>query len=268
MMPQLVRTRAELAAALEGLPGPRVLVPTMGALHAGHAALLDAAGPGAVVSVFVNPLQFGPGEDLDTYPHDLDADLALAAGHGAAVVFAPTVDVVYPDGPPQTTVAPGLRGEMLEGAARPGHFAGVLTVVAKLFGLVRPAVAVFGEKDFQQLVMVTDMVRDLELGVTIRPVPVVRDTDGLALSTRNRYLDPAQRGIALALPRALATGSRDDALALLKATPGLELDYCELVDPQTLQPVAGPPGRLLVAAWVGGTRLIDNVAVGDGGTGE
>jgi len=227
---RLVRTRRELAAAVADLAGPPVLVPTMGALHAGHAALLDAAGPGAVVSVFVNPLQFGPAEDLESYPHDLDGDLAMAERHGAAVVFAPSAEVLYPGGPPQTTVHPGRRGELLEGVTRPGHFAGVLTVVAKLLGMVRPRAAVFGEKDYQQLVLVRAMVRDLELDVDIRPVPVVRDADGLAL---------------------------------LRSTPGLEVDYCELVDPDTLEPVPDPPGRLLVAARVGGTRLIDNVAVGE-----
>lgn len=263
MSARLVRTRRELAAAVADLAGPPVLVPTMGALHAGHAALLDAAGPGAVVSVFVNPLQFGPAEDLESYPHDLDGDLAMAERHGAAVVFAPSAEVLYPGGPPQTTVHPGRRGELLEGVTRPGHFAGVLTVVAKLLGMVRPRAAVFGEKDYQQLVLVRAMVRDLELDVDIRPVPVVRDADGLALSTRNRHLSDRDRVTALTLSRALATRNPAAALALLRSTPGLEVDYCELVDPDTLEPVPDPPGRLLVAARVGGTRLIDNVAVGE-----
>lgn len=255
--PTLVRTRAELAAALAGLAGPPVLVPTMGALHAGHGALLAAAGAGSVVSVFVNPLQFGPGEDLDRYPRSLAADLELAGRHRAAVVFAPSVEQMYPQGTPQVTVHAGPVGEVLEGAARPGHFDGVLTVVAKLFALVRPARAVFGEKDAQQLHLVRRMCRDLDLGVAVQEVVTVRDPDGLARSSRNRYLSAADRQAALAIPAALRTGSLPAARALLASAPGLTLEYAELVDPDTFLPTQGPAGRLVVAARVGSTRLID-----------
>lgn len=258
--PVQLDSKAALAAARPGLPAPVVLVPTMGALHAGHAALLDAAGPGCVLSVFVNPLQFGAGEDLARYPRTLDHDLEVAAAHGVGVVFAPSVEEMYPAGAPRVTVSAGALGRVLEGASRPGHFDGVLTVVAKLFGLVRPALAVFGEKDFQQLQLVRALVDDLDLGVQVLGVPTVRDHDGLALSSRNRYLSAEQRGTAVAIPRALATADPAAARALLGSTPGLDLDYCVLVDPVTLSPTTRS-GRLLVAARVGATRLIDNAPV-------
>lgn len=261
----LVHTRAELAQALaerdRRYPGPRVLVPTMGALHDGHAALIEAAAPGGVVSVFLNPLQFATGEDLDRYPRTLADDVALAEAHGAAVVFAPAVETVYPSGRPQVTVNAGPLARHWEGALRPGHFDGVLTVVAKLLGLVRPAAAVFGEKDFQQLVLIRAMVLDLELGVHIAAVPTVRERDGLALSSRNRYLSPEQRRAAAAIPRALASADLTAAREILAGEEGLVVDYCDLVDPETLRGVPGPPGRLLIAARAGATRLLDNVDI-------
>lgn len=253
-MTAVVSTRAELAAALEPLQR-RAFVPTMGALHAGHAALLDAAGPGAVVSVFVNPLQFGAGEDFDRYPRTLAADVELCRARGAAVVWAPGVEDVYAGGPPAVTVRAGDIGSRYEGAARPGHFDGMLTVVAKLFGIVRPDVAYFGQKDAQQLALVRRLVTDLDLGVRIVAVPTVRDADGLARSSRNAYLSPAERAAALALSRAMLSGSLQTARAVLAAAPGVEVDYCDLVDPETFRPAAH--GQLVVAARVGRTHLID-----------
>ncbi|GAA5144751.1 pantoate--beta-alanine ligase [Nocardioides marinquilinus] len=285
-MTDVVRTGAELGAAVAAARGRVALVPTMGALHEGHASLMGAAravvGDGGVVvaSVFVNPLQFGAGEDLDRYPRTWDADLALAEREGVDVVFAPTVAEVYPGGDPQVTVDPGPLGAELEGAVRPGHFAGVLTVVAKLFGLARPDVAVFGEKDYQQLVLIRRMAADLCLRVEVRGAPTVREPDGLALSSRNRYLDDEQRRVAAVLSRALHAGqdaartgpeaARAAAGAELADVPGAEVDYLELRDPDLapLAPDATGPARLLVAARVGTTRLIDNTALSLGvGTG-
>ena len=279
-MTALARTRSELALALAATRrngGAVALVPTMGALHAGHATLARAArervGPGGavVVSVFVNPLQFGPGEDLDTYPRTLDADLATCEAEGADVVFAPSVEEVYPGGDPQVTVDPGPLGTVLEGASRPGHFRGVLTVVAKLFGLVRPDVAVFGEKDYQQLVLVRRMVEDLCMSIDILGGETVREPDGLALSSRNRYLEPAQRSLAVALSRALRAGAeagaggaeavRAAAAAVLAGTPGVDLDYLEVTSPDLGRAPGAGEARILVAARVGGTRLIDNTSV-------
>jgi pantoate--beta-alanine ligase len=278
--PVVATTRAELAAALAATrsgAGRVALVPTMGALHAGHAALVDAARAAVttedavVVSVFVNPLQFGPGEDLDRYPRTFDADLAVASRHGADVVFAPTLDEVYPGGPPQVTVEPGPLGELLEGATRPGHYRGVLTVVAKLFGLVRPDVAVFGQKDYQQLVLIRRMVEDLCMGVEVVGADTVREAGGLALSSRNAYLDAAARRAATALSRALSAGAAAGpsgpetvlkaAQAVLDEEPGVRLDYLTLTSPDLGDPPAYGEARLLVAARVGTTRLIDNVAV-------
>ncbi|WP_461030984.1 pantoate--beta-alanine ligase, partial [Streptomyces sparsus] len=198
-------------AQLRALPraGRRAVVMTMGALHEGHAALVRSARKrvGAdghvVVTVFVNPLQFGAGEDLDRYPRTLDADLELAAAAGADTVFAPSVEEVYPGGEPQVRITAGPMGERYEGAARPGHFDGMLTVVAKLLHLTAPDLAFFGEKDAQQLALITRMVRDLNFPVEVVGVPTVREEDGLALSSRNRYLSPAERRIALGLSRAL-----------------------------------------------------------------
>jgi pantoate--beta-alanine ligase len=252
----------------------------MGALHAGHRALLRAArrlaGPtgSVIVSIFVNPLQFGPGEDLDRYPRTLDDDLDMCAAEGAELVFAPSAAEMYPGGRPQVTVDPGPAGRVLEGEFRPGFFGGVLTVVLKLLSLTRPDVAVFGQKDAQQLALVRRMVSDLDLGVVIEPVPTVRDPGGLAISSRNAYLSAGDRAKALALSTALRAGqarAADGAAAVLAAAgevlaaePAVVLDYLALVDPATFAPV--PPGQagpavLAVAATVGSTRLIDNVPV-------
>ncbi|MCW2816211.1 MAG: panC [Nocardioides sp.] len=281
--PRLVTTRSELADALTARrqAGERVgFVPTMGALHEGHASLMTRAreevgsGP-LVVSVFVNPLQFGPGEDLDRYPRTLDADLEICAGQGVDLVFAPAVEEVYPTWPPVVTVDPGPLGSVLDGASRPGHFAGVLTVVAKLFGLVRPDVAVFGQKDYQQLVLIRRMAADLCLGVDVIGAETVREPDGLALSSRNRYLDDEQRLHAQALSRTLRAAAEaasygvaaalDAARAELRASQGVDLDYLELRRPD-LSPLAedvpsGTQARALIAARVGTTRLIDNLSL-------
>jgi pantoate--beta-alanine ligase len=276
----LARTKAELASARGALAAPVVLVPTMGALHSGHRTLLRAARALAgqagqvVVSIFVNPLQFGPGEDLDRYPRTLDEDLAICAAEGVSLVFAPSAAEMYPAGPPEVTVDPGPAGQLLEGQFRPGFFDGVLTVVLKLLHLARPEVVVFGQKDAQQLALVRRMVADMDLGIAVESVPIARDADGLATSSRNRYLAPAERALALAIPRALHAGQAraddgsaavlDAAWQVLRATPGLTVDYLALVDPRTFTPVL--PGRagpalLLTAARAGGTRLIDNVPV-------
>ncbi len=279
----LVSTRAGLAAARAALAGPVVLVPTMGALHTGHERLLRAArtlaGPrgSVVVSIFVNPLQFGPNEDLDRYPRTLDEDLAMCAREGARLVFAPSVAEMYPGGKPEVTVDPGPAGRLFEGEFRPGFFGGVLTVVLKLLHLTRPAIAVFGQKDAQQLTLVRRMVTDLNLDVVIEPVPTARDADGLAISSRNRYLSSADRAVALTLPRALragqargAEGSGDAAAVLaaardvLRAEPALAVDYVAVVDPGTFGSAeTREPGPALVvaAAKAGKTRLIDNVPV-------
>ncbi len=281
--PVLARTKDELAAARAGRPGPVVLAPTMGALHAGHGALLNVAGTLAgpagrvVVSIFVNPLQFGPSEDLDRYPRSLDADLAMCAAAGVSLVFAPSAAEMYPGGRPDVTVAPGPMGQVFEGQFRPGFFDGVLTVVLKLLHLTRPDTVVFGEKDAQQLALVRRMVSDMDLDVAVESVPIARDADGLAISSRNRYLSAAERAVALALPRALhagqamaaagAAGVLAAAEQILLAEPALAVDYLALVDPRTFTPVQPrQPGQvgaalLVAAAKAGGTRLIDNVPV-------
>jgi len=260
---EVVESRADLAAARDALPGRVAVVMTMGALHEGHAALVRAARRAAdavVVTVFVNPLQFGAGEDLDRYPRTLAADLAVCEREGADVVFTPTPDVVYPDGPPLVRVGAGPIGDVLEGASRPGHFDGVLTVVCKLLHLVRPDVAVYGQKDAQQLAAIRRMVRDLDLPVEVVAVPTVREPDGLALSSRNRYLTGDERRSALVLSRALRTGDADAGRALVAAEPGVALDYLERVDSTSFAPdVAGD--LLVVAARVGATRLIDNTVL-------
>ena len=262
----VARSRDELAAARATLPGRVAVVMTMGALHEGHAALVRAAREHAdsvLVTVFVNPLQFGAGEDLDRYPRTLDADLELVAAHGADLVFAPSPDVVYPT-EPLVRVSAGPLGEVLEGASRPGHFDGMLTVVLKLLQLTRPDVAVFGEKDAQQLACIRAMVRDLDVPVLILGVPTVREPDGLALSSRNRYLTPAGRRSALALSRALQRVAGTDDVsagrALLDAEPGVVTDYLERVDPATFRPAASG-ALVVVAARVGSTRLIDNLSL-------
>ncbi|HEY0716253.1 MAG TPA: pantoate--beta-alanine ligase [Streptosporangiaceae bacterium] len=279
--PALVTTRAGLAAARTRLGSPVVLVPTMGALHSGHRSLLKiasgiAGSAGSVlVSIFVNPRQFGPGEDLDRYPRTLDDDLALSGEEGVAMVFAPTAAEIYP-ADPMVTVDPGPVGRVLEGEFRPGFFGGVLTVVLKLFELTRPDVAVFGQKDAQQLALIRQMSADLDLGVEVVPAPTYREPDGLAASSRNRFLSAAERAVALALPAALQAG-RDragdgpeavlaSARACLTSQP-LTFDYLVLVDERTFQPVLAGftgPALLLVAARVGTTRLIDNVLVSFG----
>jgi pantoate--beta-alanine ligase len=281
-------TRAELQRALSagGAEAGRAvaLVPTMGALHDGHVSLMRRAreqigADGAVaVSVFVNPTQFGPGEDLDRYPRTLETDLEACAAAGVDVVFTPSVEEMYPGGVSgdraqsrSVSVHAGLLGTVLEGASRPGHFEGVLTVVAKLFGLVRPDVAVFGEKDYQQLALIRRMAADLCLGVEVVGAETVREPDGLALSSRNRFLDADQRVEAVALSRALfaardAGGRGADAAlgaarAELRRTHLVDLDYLELTAPDLGPAPDRGPARMLVAARVGSTRLIDNIAL-------
>jgi pantoate--beta-alanine ligase len=273
----VVRSRAELAATRGNLPTPVGLVPTLGALHAGHASLIDAArqasgASGSVlVTIFVNPTQFGTNEDLSTYPRTLDADLALCDAHGADVIWVPSVEDIYPGGPSQTAVVPGPLGAELEGGERPTHFAGVLTVVAKFFALIRPDCAFFGEKDYQQLTLIRRMNVDLGLGVAVVGVETVRDADGLALSSRNVYLGSDDRQRALVLSRALRAGQAaaaggptavlDAAQAVYAAESTITADYLELraVDLGPA-PTAGA-ARLLTAAQVGPARLIDNVAI-------
>ncbi|CNE01488.1 pantoate--beta-alanine ligase [Mycobacterium tuberculosis] len=275
MKPVIARTREELAAARARIEGTLAFVPTMGALHEGHLSLMRQARGSAdavAVSIFVNPLQFGPGEDFDRYPRTFDADVEACAGEGVDLIFAPTREVMYPD-EPQVTVKSGPMGEVVEGAARPGHFDGMLTVVLKLLNLVRPDVAIFGEKDAQQLAMIRRMVADLNVPVRIMGGRTVREPDGLALSSRNRYLSAAERGTALALSRALRAGADaaaegpdavlDAARAVLDkaaaADPPLALDYLVLVDAATFAPAVAGPAVLAVAGRVGATHLIDNV---------
>ena len=246
-----LRTVEEVRAELAGRKAVG-LVPTMGAFHEGHLALIRAARAECetvVVSVFVNPAQFGAGEDFERYPRDEQRDSDLAEQAGTDYVFAPGPDEVYPAGY-QTWVDVERLGSVLEGAHRPGHFRGVATVCLKLFNIVRPDRAYFGQKDAQQVAVVRRMVRDLELAVEIRAVPTVRDADGLALSSRNAYLSPEDRERALALPRALATRDPERARELLN---GLDADYVEVADFE--------PRVLAAAVHVGGTRLIDNVVL-------
>jgi pantoate--beta-alanine ligase len=273
----VAQTREQLAAERAKLRGPVAVVMTMGALHDGHAALIrEAATFGSVlVTIFVNPLQFGAGEDLDRYPRTLGADLELCAQAGASLVFAPTPDVVYPGGQPQVRIDPGPGGQILEGASRPGHFAGVLTVVHKLLNLTGADRSYFGEKDFQQLTLVKRMVADLDMALTIIGVPTWREADGLAMSSRNRYLRPEQRPTALALSAALAAGVQaaaggrqavlDAARQVLESHPDLTIDRLDLVDPLTLEDASRGPARLLVAGILAGEsgpiRLIDNTAL-------
>jgi pantoate--beta-alanine ligase len=259
--------------------GARIgFVPTMGALHEGHLALITEARRHAdtvVVSIFVNPLQFNVRADFERYPRPIDDDLAQCEAAGAEAVYAPTAAAMYPDGF-QTHVEPGPLADQLEGAHRPGHFRGVTTVVAKLFSAVRPQVAVFGQKDAQQLAIIERMVRDLDLGIDIVAFPTVREVDGLAMSSRNRRLDPADRRAAGCLHRGLeaarrraAAGSVDVAELLrlarepIEAEPRARLEYLELIDPRTFLPTGeladGDPALLVVAAWFGDVRLIDNL---------
>ncbi|MBN9736991.1 MULTISPECIES: pantoate--beta-alanine ligase [unclassified Pseudonocardia] len=266
---------APVTRALRGAGRKIVLIPTMGALHEGHRELIRHARrlPGTVVpvvSIFVNPLQFGAGEDLDRYPRPLEADLEVCREEGVELVFTPQVEHMYPPGS-DTRIAAGALGDDLEGGSRKGHFDGVLTVVAKLFHIVGPDLAMFGEKDYQQLTLVRRMVRDLDFPLQIVGVPTVREDDGTALSSRNAYLDPEQRRAAAVLSRALAAGAgvsargKDAVLAAARAEldsePGVELDYLELRGTDLGPAPDDGEGRLLVAARVGATRLIDNVPV-------
>ena len=272
------RAPADLAAVTRALRGAGrriALVPTMGALHEGHRELIRRARriPGAVVvvSVFVNPLQFGPNEDLARYPRQFEADLEACRAEGVGIVFHPEVADLYPDGDIAVTVNPGPLGRELEGATRPSHFAGVLTVVTKLFNITRPDYAFFGEKDYQQLTLIRRMVRDLNLDVSVVGVPIVRESDGLARSSRNVYLDASHRTDALALPAALTAGAQagakgPDAVltaarAVLAARPDITVDYLELRGDDLGAVPASGKGRLLLAARVGSTRLIDNAPV-------
>ena len=252
------------------------LVPTMGALHSGPLALIEAAkrpGRKVVASIFVNPRQFGPNEDLSRYPRREMADARLLTEAGCDLLWMPPVEAMYPEGFATTISVSGVS-EGLDGAARPGHFDGVATVVAKLFNQVRPDIALFGEKDFQQLAVIRRMVADLDFGIEIQGVPTQRDDDGLALSSRNIYLDEAQRAAAVALPRALGVAAKaiargGDAEGALTAarealnTAGFEVDYVELVDAATLTAGVDPSRerRVLAAARIGTTRLIDNLAI-------
>lgn len=301
MLLSLAHTREELAAAIAANEPNRAVVMTMGALHEGHLDLLRRAGAlvGAggtvLVTIFVNPLQFAPGEDLDAYPRDLEGDVeklrTVAENElqlSQLVVFAPTPEVIYPSGTPQVTINPGPIATVLEGATRPTHFGGVCQVVLNLMHLTRPTWALFGRKDAQQLAIVRAMVRDLAVPLSIEPVDIRRESDGLAMSSRNAYLTPTQRQQALALSQALKAGIaaaenggdgaavRQAALAYLANADGVEVDYVAVVgadsfvdlagaglglDPQKYQPVAGEPALLALAAKVGSTRLIDNTLI-------
>ena len=274
---QIVRNSEELAAARTDLAAPLALVPTMGALHAGHLALVAEAKKRAqtvAVSIFVNPSQFGDGEDFSRYPRQEgeDADMLLSAG--CDLLWMPAVDTVYPEGFSTSIRVSGVS-ERWEGEARPGHFDGVATIVAKLLLSVRPDMALFGEKDFQQLAVIKRMVRDLNMQVEIAGVPTVRDVDGLALSSRNAYLTTEERRQALALPRALGSArtsikegmpvfeALQNGRAALRDAGFSRIDYFALVDAATLEPLEEPVGemRLISAAAIGTTRLIDNLAV-------
>jgi pantoate--beta-alanine ligase len=283
-VPVVAHTRDELKAAREALSSRDVaVVMTMGALHDGHAHLIHAARrrhDHVVVTIFLNPLQFGPKEDLSRYPRTFDADLEICTRAGVDVIFAPTPDVVYPDGDPGVRVSAGPLGEVLEGASRPGHFDGVLTVVGKLLHLTAARSAYYGQKDAQQLLLIRRMVRDIDFPVDIVSVPTVREDDGLAMSSRNMYLTESDRETALCLSRALRAGGdaaaygpsaiRRAAREVLVEEPLALVDYLVLVHPQTLADVPEwyrGEALLAVAARVGTTRLIDNtpVLVGPGG---
>ncbi|HWH22699.1 MAG TPA: pantoate--beta-alanine ligase [Allosphingosinicella sp.] len=272
-----IHSLRKAVAELRKNGGKVALVPTMGALHAGHMALVAEAKARAehvVVSIFVNPTQFGPNEDLGSYPRQEERDAELLAEAGCAILWLPEVGTMY-SGDHSTSISVGGVSDGLDGAARPGHFAGVATVVAKLFNQVQPDIALFGEKDYQQLAMLRRMVRDLDIAVELVGVPTHRDADGLALSSRNAYLSTEERIAARALPRALgeaaqailAGGAVNEALerarAILAEAGFSQVDYVVLCDAETLEPVAelARPARILAAARIGRTRLIDNLPV-------
>ena len=274
---QIVRNSEELARARDGIAGRLALVPTMGALHAGHMALTEEARKGAdkvAASIFVNPAQFGPNEDFSRYPRREEQDARMLEEAGCDLLWVPSVEDIYPDGF-STTISVSGVSERWEGKARPGHFDGVATIVAKLLLAIRPDLAVFGEKDFQQLAVIRQMVRDLNIPVEIVAVPTVREADGLALSSRNAYLLPEERKQAASLPWALETAKAailggalvanvlDDARDTLGRAGFSRVDYFALVDAVSLEPLDEPRGemRLIAAAVIGKTRLIDNIAV-------
>jgi pantoate--beta-alanine ligase len=271
---RLPREVSDVTRALRQTGRRVMLVPTMGALHDGHLTLVRAAkrvpGSVVVVSIFVNPLQFGANEDLDKYPKTLDDDLAKIRAEGVEIAFTPTAAQMYPDGP-RTSVQPGPLGAELEGASRPTHFAGVLTVVLKLLQIVGPDRAFFGEKDYQQLVLIRQMVEDLNVGVEIVGVPTVREPDGLAMSSRNRYLSDVEREQAGALSAALLAGmyaastgtpaALDAARAVLDEVPAIDVDYLDVRNPGLGPAPAEGAARMVIAARLGNTRLLDNIAI-------
>jgi len=274
---QIVRNSEELARARDGIAGRLALVPTMGALHAGHMALIEDARKGAdkvSASIFVNPAQFGPNEDFSRYPRREEQDARMLQEAGCDLLWVPSVEDIYPDGF-STKISVSGVSERWEGKARPGHFDGVATIVAKLLLAIRPDLAMFGEKDFQQLAVIRQMVRDLNIPVEIVAVPTVREADGLALSSRNAYILPEERKQAASLPRALATAKAailggalvanvlDDARDTLGRAGFSRVDYFALVDAVSLEPLDEPRGemRLIAAAVMGKTRLIDNIPI-------
>lgn len=275
-MTHVVTTRAELSAL--DIPTPTAVVMTMGALHDGHAHLMDVArqrvgNDGCViVTDFVNPRQFGAGEDFQRYPRTLDHDVAVCAVHGVDIVYAPSVEEVYPEDPAASgiSIQPGPIGDILEGAVRPGHFAGMLTVVAKLLHITAPDVALFGEKDYQQLVLIRAMVRALDWPVVIEGVPTVREPDGLAMSSRNRYLQADARVLAARIPEAMeagvaaamnGAGAVEAAARDVLTSAGLSPDYVVVTDPDLGPAPETGAARLLLAVPIAGTRLIDNIAL-------
>ncbi|KAA8723335.1 pantoate--beta-alanine ligase [Corynebacterium phocae] len=270
-MTTVLRTIAEVRAHRAGHTGPFVLVPTMGALHAGHLSLaargLEIPGATVMATIFVNPLQFAEGEDLEAYPRTVEEDIGKLSELGVDYVFIPRTSEIYPHGT-RTVIHPGPAGQTLEGGSRPTHFAGVLTVVNKLFNITRPTHAIFGEKDYQQLVLIRQMVEDLNMEVEIIGGPIVREDSGLAMSSRNKYLSADEAAQAVALSEALAAGAEhtsvDEILAAAReriaAEPAAKLDYLELRSPDLGEPQVGE-NRLLIAAQVGKPRLLDNRAV-------
>ncbi len=282
-MAKVLTTRAEITS-LPTVQGRTAVVMTMGALHDGHAHLMDVArdqvGPDGrvIVTDFVNPRQFGAGEDFERYPRDLSADVEICSEHDVDVVYAPSVDEVYPaqsDPAAHISIDPGSLGKILEGEVRPGHFAGMLTVVAKLMHVTSPDIALFGEKDYQQLVLIRAMVQALDLRVQVLGVPTVREADGLAMSSRNRYLDPDARQLASVIPQALQQGklaARGGEQAVINAVQSvlaganLTADYVVVTDPDLGPAPTAGAARLLVAVPIAGTRLLDNISIELGST--